>query len=46
MITAEAKAQHRELGRDFEVAQWLGVNRANKRKVASDIAKLREKLKS
>lgn len=39
-----AKASHRELGKDFEVAQWLGDRRVAKETVAMDLAKIRQKL--
>lgn len=39
-----AKASHRELGKDFEVEQWLGDRRVARETVALDLAKIRQKL--
>ncbi len=40
----EAKAAHRELGKDFEVAEWLGEKRVSQQRVAADLANIRRKL--
>lgn len=40
------KASYRELGRDFQVEQWLGEKRVARETVASDLAKIRKKLRA